>query len=170
LVEVIRGDRRVLRVEGGGRLDMRVDWTDPAPPAGETWYYVRVTQEDNSLAWSSPIWVRYTGPELAAVGMPAPPAWDDPPYWPPDCPESCDPAHMRRLEEIFAKRGLTGRFVEIHQVGVFSENRGRYALFRVFDGERNRRLVHIHLYLDFRDDRLYIADGASDYGVVYKWD
>jgi len=29
-------------------------------PAGETCYYVRVTQKNEQMAWSSPIWVRYT--------------------------------------------------------------------------------------------------------------
>jgi hypothetical protein len=34
-------------------------WTDNAPGAGESWYYVRVIQKDRQMAWASPIWVRY---------------------------------------------------------------------------------------------------------------
>ena len=30
---------------------------DDNPPAGETYYYVRVFQSDGHMAWSSPIWV-----------------------------------------------------------------------------------------------------------------
>jgi len=34
-----------------------LQWTDDAPLTASTWYYVRVIQSDNHLAWSSPIWV-----------------------------------------------------------------------------------------------------------------
>ena len=41
-------------------------WTDleRGRPAGQSWYYVRVEQEDGELAWGSPMWVRTraTGP------------------------------------------------------------------------------------------------------------
>jgi hypothetical protein len=33
-------------------------FVDPQPPAGESYYYVRVIQADDNMAWSSPIWVR----------------------------------------------------------------------------------------------------------------
>jgi hypothetical protein len=36
-------------------------YVDAHPAKGESWYYVRVTQLDRNLAWSSPIWVKYTG-------------------------------------------------------------------------------------------------------------
>ncbi|HZT28942.1 MAG TPA: hypothetical protein VFA33_03595 [Bryobacteraceae bacterium] len=39
--------------------DVSFEYLDPAAPAGEHWYYVRVEQADGELAWSSPIWVRY---------------------------------------------------------------------------------------------------------------
>jgi len=34
------------------------EFSDPNLSAGESWYYVRVLQEDGQLAWSSPIWLR----------------------------------------------------------------------------------------------------------------
>ena len=34
-----------------------LEWTDDSPLVGSTWYYVRVIQSDNQMAWSSPIWV-----------------------------------------------------------------------------------------------------------------
>ena len=37
---------------------VRFDYLDKQPTAGESWYYVRVLQEDGQLAWSSPIWIR----------------------------------------------------------------------------------------------------------------
>ena len=36
-------------------VDLR--WTDPAPLASETSYYVRVSQKDGELAWGTPLWV-----------------------------------------------------------------------------------------------------------------
>ncbi|MGH9657544.1 MAG: DUF3604 domain-containing protein, partial [Bryobacteraceae bacterium] len=33
-------------------------FVDSQPPAGESYYYVRVLQVDDQMAWSSPIWVR----------------------------------------------------------------------------------------------------------------
>jgi hypothetical protein len=31
---------------------------DNQPPAGESYYYVRVIQVDDQMAWSSPIWIQ----------------------------------------------------------------------------------------------------------------
>jgi hypothetical protein len=36
----------------------RFDFVDQQSSKGESWYYVRVLQEDGQLAWSSPIWIR----------------------------------------------------------------------------------------------------------------
>jgi len=33
-------------------------FVDTAPSPGESYYYVRVWQADDQMAWSSPIWVR----------------------------------------------------------------------------------------------------------------
>jgi hypothetical protein len=35
-------------------------WTDPKPTAGVHWYYLRVLQSDEELAWASPLWIDYT--------------------------------------------------------------------------------------------------------------
>lgn len=162
LVDVIRGDRRVLRVEGGGRRDLALDWVDPAPLAGETWYYLRVTQEDFSLAWSSPIWVTCAAGAAAPSGLPA---WDAGPDWPFDGSAPVDAAQTRRLQAILERRGLSQRFTGLRQVGLFAEPRGRFAFFRGYDAARQDRPVHLHLYTDFADDRLYIADGHADFGI-----
>lgn len=34
-------------------------WTDPSPSAGVHYYYVRVQQADDELAWGSPMWIDY---------------------------------------------------------------------------------------------------------------
>jgi hypothetical protein len=34
-----------------------VEWVDENMPSGRNWYYLRVTQQNGQMAWSSPIWV-----------------------------------------------------------------------------------------------------------------
>jgi hypothetical protein len=171
LVEIIRGDRRVLQERGEGRYDITLGWTDPAPVKGETWYYVRVTQEDSTFAWTSPIWVDCRCDECVSPEQTRQlPAWNDPPYWPLAQPASVQPEYVQRLTDIFEKRSLTERFVDVEPYGVYRENRGRYAMFLARDAELGGKTVHIHLFVDFEDDRLYIFEGVPDYGVIYKWE
>jgi len=40
-----------------GVRELTQEWTDAALPAGTSWYYARILQQDGELAWSSPIWV-----------------------------------------------------------------------------------------------------------------
>ena len=35
----------------------KLEWQDNSPLSASTWYYVRVIQSDNQIAWSSPIWL-----------------------------------------------------------------------------------------------------------------
>ena len=57
-VEIIKDGKFVFDTQPGGST---ADFTyvDANPGTGESWYYVRVTQTDRNLAWSSPIWVKY---------------------------------------------------------------------------------------------------------------
>ena len=67
-VEIVRNNVDVYRYTPDA-LDVALTWTDrealdavnlqPAPhqPAPFTFYYIRVTQADGQMAWSSPIWV-----------------------------------------------------------------------------------------------------------------
>lgn len=44
-----------------GDREYRLKWTDEewSKLKGEQWYYVRVTQEDDEMAWSSPMWISH---------------------------------------------------------------------------------------------------------------
>lgn len=60
----ILGRSRVLFTQGSlekplGKPAVSLVWTDPEWEAldAEQWYYVRVIQEDDEMAWSSPLWV-----------------------------------------------------------------------------------------------------------------
>jgi hypothetical protein len=56
-VEVIRNNTYIHSQAGSGP-SLELNYVDNQPPAGESYYYIRVEQADGQLAWSSPIWVR----------------------------------------------------------------------------------------------------------------
>ncbi len=55
-LDVIRNDEFVLTLQN---RDAKLDFTfiDERPVAGESYYYVRVQQANDQIAWSSPIWI-----------------------------------------------------------------------------------------------------------------
>ena len=55
-VELIRNGKFVYSQEPNAK-DFNLEYADQNPPAGRSYYYVRVQQLDRNLAWSSPIWV-----------------------------------------------------------------------------------------------------------------
>ena len=59
-IDVIKDGKFVFQSHPGAEA-AEFDYTDTAPASGQSWYYVRVIQEDRNMAWSSPIWVKYTG-------------------------------------------------------------------------------------------------------------
>jgi len=57
-IQVVKNNRYVYNQKPGVR-EAQFTFTDADAQAGESYYYVRVMQEDGQLAWSSPIWVTY---------------------------------------------------------------------------------------------------------------
>jgi hypothetical protein len=55
-VELIRNGKFVYSQEPKSK-NYDLEFADQTPPAGRSYYYVRVQQMDRNLAWSSPIWV-----------------------------------------------------------------------------------------------------------------
>jgi hypothetical protein len=60
----IMGRFKTLHAEGSAEKPLNKDevhltWSDPDwdKQTGEQWYYVRVIQQDDEMAWSSPVWV-----------------------------------------------------------------------------------------------------------------
>ena len=59
-VEIIK-DSQVVHRWRGQEEQVRVEYTDEAlPPDGVHYYYVRLTQVDGQMAWSSPVWITTT--------------------------------------------------------------------------------------------------------------
>ncbi|MCB9386119.1 MAG: hypothetical protein H6509_16025 [Bryobacterales bacterium] len=55
-IHVIRDGEYIYKAEPGAQ-QAEFEFTDAETTAGAHWYYVRVEQQDEELAWSSPIWV-----------------------------------------------------------------------------------------------------------------
>ena len=140
-------------------LDASIAWTDPAPLAGETWYYARVTQANGGFAWSTPTWVTTAEGAENAGDLPL---WCDV-VWPP-APADRGPDARAALEHASRVFGEDPeRFAECVQIGRFEDYRGSYVLFRGRDG-RDGAPLHVHLYDEFPAPRLYVSRGWSDFG------
>jgi hypothetical protein len=58
-IDVLRDSKVVDIIKPPGR-EYKSAWSEPKPPAGVHWYYVRVVQKNGELAWSSPLWIDST--------------------------------------------------------------------------------------------------------------
>ena len=56
-VEVVRNNQYVYTQDGNGTATLSFDYLDAQPPAGKSYYYLRIFQDGESWAWASPIWV-----------------------------------------------------------------------------------------------------------------
>ena len=54
---VVVKNNQEYTVNHKGKKEVSVTWKDEVITSGESYYYVRVLQQDGELAWSSPIWV-----------------------------------------------------------------------------------------------------------------
>jgi len=55
-VEVIRDGQIAQSMQGDGS-DLAVKWSDDAAEPGRHWYLLKVIQEDQEMAWTSPVWI-----------------------------------------------------------------------------------------------------------------
>jgi len=58
-IDLIRNNAIIYSATDPGKKEAGFEYIDQTPQPGTNWYYVRVTQIDRNLAWSSPIWVTY---------------------------------------------------------------------------------------------------------------
>jgi hypothetical protein len=57
-IDILR-DSEVVATLTPGDKEFKTEWTDPKAAAGTHYYYVRVLQADQEIAWGSPIWVEH---------------------------------------------------------------------------------------------------------------
>ncbi len=58
-IELIRNNAIIYTAPEQNNRNASFEFVDQSPAPNTNWYYVRVTQLDRNLAWSSPIWVTY---------------------------------------------------------------------------------------------------------------
>ena len=147
-VDILRGDR-LAHTERPGELDPEFHWTDPDPQPGETPYYVRVTQHDDALAWSSPVYVTFTG-EASATPRELPP-WHEV-VWPEEEDAQHDPELEARALELVSRRCKTmDSFEDLRAVGLYQDHRGKYVLLRA---RHDGRPAQWKVYYEFPDWRI----------------
>jgi hypothetical protein len=56
-IDIIRNNAYIHNLQNLGR-EVTFTYVDSQPQPGESYYYVRVMQVDEQMAWSSPIWIR----------------------------------------------------------------------------------------------------------------
>ena len=57
-IDVLRDSKVVATLQPQG-TGYATTWTDPNPLAGTHYYYIRVMQRDNEIAWASPLWINF---------------------------------------------------------------------------------------------------------------
>ena len=56
MIDVVKNNANAFVHKGKGEVE-EFEWVDEAAERETDYYYVRVTQEDGAMAWSSPVWV-----------------------------------------------------------------------------------------------------------------
>jgi hypothetical protein len=57
-VDILK-DSKVVHSFEPKQKEFKGAWTDPDPTPGTHYYYVRITQVDDELAWGSPMWIEF---------------------------------------------------------------------------------------------------------------
>jgi hypothetical protein len=58
-VDLIRNSAIIYSLSDPAKKEVEFEFVDRNPQPDTNWYYVRVTQIDRNLAWSSPVWVTH---------------------------------------------------------------------------------------------------------------
>jgi len=129
-----------------------------APPSGETYYYVRIEQQDGELLWSSPIWVESSsGSKDVEL-----PAWNEPePLDLSTIEENEASQHLSGLQEYLRREERLEAFEHLTPVRVVHSSLGDYAVF--FCYVRGKR-IRIHWFYEFEVPRLRLEVGWVQYG------
>jgi hypothetical protein len=146
-------------------LEEEFSWVDETPVAGETWYYLRVSQADGEIAWSSPVFVTYEGPPV--VGSPLEP-WNSEEILQLQPGTQTEAAgYQQALETYLEREEDPARFSDWQAVGMVNSPEGAYAYFVGYDHAFERK-VSVKWYVDFADERLRFNHGWRDFGAYRK--
>lgn len=128
------------------------------PPAGETYYYLRIEQVDGELIWTSPIWVT-----ASTAGTDAPlPAWNEPVAVDLAALEENEATpHLRDLMHYLRTEERAEAFADVTPYRVVHAPMGSYAVFLCH--LRGRR-ARIHWFYEFELPRIRMETGWVQYG------
>jgi hypothetical protein len=157
-LEIVRDDR-LLHVHRGREMIESTDTRDHGIRPGRHYYYLRATQMDGEMAWSSPIWVNYEGSKGRATKLPP---WN-----------RQEVPHRRRATEggrmemkrllDYLDREEEDRFYGLKWSHEMDSPQGHCHYFVGHD--RGWGIpIHIKWYTDFPDERLRVDTGWRDYG------
>jgi len=160
-LEVIRGDR-LFHVHHGSSMSESLELVDENPISGTTYYYLRVTQRDGEIGWSSPIWVTYTGPERPERELP-PWNYDEIIEWDPVPREEAEKC-LKALKDYLEREESPDIFVDLRFTGIVKSPQGRYAYIVGWDTVHDLPM-HANYYLDFPDERVRFDLGWRHFGA-----
>ena len=68
-VEIVKNNEVLHTLEGEGRTQLSLRYQDTSiPDRPDNWAYLRVTQTDGNMAWSSPVWISFLPEHMAVRG------------------------------------------------------------------------------------------------------
>jgi hypothetical protein len=156
-VDLIRGDRRLASWEPAS-LDFSTT-LDDRPPAGTTWYYLRVLQDNDDLLWTSPIWTT-SSEETEARDLPP---WDA--FDAVDLDAIGDNAATEHLGDLLAYLKTEENIDAFERITPIRTVRSHLAEYAVFYGYLNGNPIRINWYCGFEMPRLRIEAGWCNFGV-----
>jgi len=157
-LEIVRDDR-LLHVHRGRKLTESTAARDEGIQPGRHYYYLRATQLDGEIAWSSPIWVNYDGEKRRATKLP--------PWNRQELPHRKRTTRRGESELgrllAYLEREEEERFHGIRWSHEVDSPQGHCHYFVGHDRDRGMP-VHVKWYTDFPDERLRVDTGWRDYG------
>jgi hypothetical protein len=130
-------------------------FVDPQPRGGSNYYYLRITFASDDLAWTSPIWVDYSGAAPTSRRVERP--------WNAEevsdltaAPDNAATAYEGRVA-AFLDRFTGERFHGLTGVRVVDNSYGRYALFFGFDRRHDDAHVTVRYFIDLPSDCVLIG-------------
>lgn len=158
-IEIIRNQERIFNKKFNDKV-VKFNFKDDEPTAGASYYYVRVSQNDGEIAWSSPIFFNYTGKSVIAKRKNVP--WN----YESESDELGDSVTHNYLPALQAHLDwrAPGRFYDLKEVRLVHNPRGDYALFYGYDKTNKGGKIHIRWYTGFDSERIHISRGWRDFG------
>jgi hypothetical protein len=160
-IEIIRNQERIFNKAIDSKM-VDLDFTDKEPVSRQSYYYVRLSQSDGEIAWSSPIFFTYTGSPITAKTNHVP--WN----YEAEEDEPGDPVNQNYLTELtdYLNMVAPNRFFDLKQVRLVHSDRGDYALFYGYDKKFNNSKIHVRWYIGFDAPRMHSSFGWRDFGSI----